>query len=296
MEQENQITAQDPKYHKRSSTSPGLVIFRLLLTLFTAVLLGGVIYFGTSGWIPFLDKNIFQSVSENQTQIEGMKHTQEALEEGLASISETLDAGQINKDDILSNYQATLTRIEVDLENLSEGLVSAQASIDTNTQLNTYMATAYPQKLFEIEEKQSANSNHISAIATIQMRAAGINEDLALIRILDLLSRTNQFLLHSNYGLAEDSLKSAKEELVKLLDTAPGFQKEYINTILFHVDDAMGDLPARPSLAANKLELAWQLGINGLPQPVDPQSVITQTPTPTLTPYPPNFTPTPTPP
>jgi hypothetical protein len=295
MEQDTQTTTQNPKPQKNKSTSPGLVIFRLLLTVITAVLLGGVIYFGTSGWIPFLDKNIFQSVSQHQTQLEEIQHTQKALEEGIADISATLDASHVNKDDILSDYQATLTRIEADLENISEGLLSAQASIDTNTQINTYLSTVYPQKLFEIEEKQSANSRHIDAIATVQMRAAGINEDLALIRILDLFSRTNQFLLHSNYGLAEESLVSAKEELGKLIETAPGFQREYINTILKHVEGAIYHLPAKPALAADELELAWELGINGLPQPISLQSDVTPTPTPTLTPYPP-ITPTPTPP
>lgn len=296
MEQEAQATAQDPKPPKNTSSSPGLVIFRLLLTLITAVLLGGVIYFGTSGWIPFLGKNIFQSVSENQSQLEKIKDTQKALEEGLTGISATLDASSLNQDDTLLGYQATLTRIEADMENLVEDLKSARASIDTNTQINSYISTVYPQRLYEIEEKQSANSRHIEAIATIQMRAAGINEDLVLIRILDLFSRTNQFLLHSNYGLAEESLETAKKELDNLVETAPGFQRDYIKTILIHVENAIDDLPAKPALAADELELAWQLGIDGLPQPVYLQSDLTQTPTPTLTSYPPQITLTPTPP
>jgi hypothetical protein len=295
MEQDTQISDQDPKPSQKSSTSPGLVLFRLLLTVITAVLLGGVIYFGTTGWIPFLDKNIFQSVSNNQSQIEGIVLTQEALADELSDISATLDVSRGNEDDILSGYQATLTRIEADLENLSEGLESAQASIDTNSQINTYMATAYPQKLFEIEEKQENNSRFVEAIATAQMRAAGIDEDLALIRILDLFSRANQFLLHSNYGLAEEALGSAKGELGNLLETAPGFQREYIDSILKHVENAIYHLPAKPALAANELELAWQLGINGLPKPMYLDSNLTRTPTPTLTPYP-QITLTPTPP
>ena len=296
MEKETQTSAQDPKPPQNTSTSLGLVLFRLSLTVITAILLGGAIYFATSGWIPFADKNIFQSVAENQSQIEGIQYTQEALEDGLENISATLNASRGNKDDTLSEYQATLTRIEADLENLSEGIISAQASIDTNTQINTYMATVYPQRLLEIEEKQSNNSRFIEAIATAQMRAAGIDEDLALIRILDLFSRANQFILHANYGLAEESLISAKEELGVLFKTAPDFQQEYIQTILNHVEDAINDLPSKPALAADKLELAWQLGINGLPKPANLQGNLTQTPTPTLTPYPPQITPTPTPP
>jgi hypothetical protein len=222
MEQETKVSTQDPKPpQKGPSKSAGLVIFRLLLTTITAVVLGGVIYFGTSGWIPFLDKNPFQSISDNQSQVQELRQTQKSLEEGISAISATLEANRSGEDGILSEYQATLTRIEVDLENLTENLESAQASIDTNTQINTYMSTVYPQRLFDIEKKQSSNSQFIEAIATAQMRSVGMDEDLALIRILEQLSRSNQFMLHSNYGLAEDTLIFAKDDLDQLLKTAP---------------------------------------------------------------------------
>jgi hypothetical protein len=127
------------------------------------------------------------------------------------------------------------------------------------------------------------------------MSSAGIYEDIALIRIMDLFSRTNQFLLHSNYGLAEESLKSAKKELENLLKIGTGSKKEYVNNIIKHVDNAIGYLPAKPALASVEFEFAWELGISGLPQPAHLQSEVTRTPTPTLTAYPP-ITLTPTPP
>ncbi len=58
------------------------------------------------------------------------------------------------------------------------------------------------------------------------------------------------------------------------------------------VDQAIIDLPAKPALAAEKLELAWQLGINGLPQLDEGGYTGTITPTPYFQTSP-TFTPTP---
>ena len=291
MESKNLNPMEDKKpSRKTSSNSVGLVIFRLLLTIIVAIVLGGVVYYGASGWIPFLGIKMFQPIRENESLVFEVRETQKALENQLSGISATLDASQSQIADEVSGFQATLDSLEGNLQSLTENLVSAQASVDINSQMNTYMSTVYPQKLFDLEAKQSSNSRNLEALATAQMRSTGLEEDLALIRILEQLSRSNQFLLHSNFGLAEDTLKSAKDALIRLQESSPGFQKEFTSQILDLVEGAIYDLPTKPDLALDKLELAWQLGISGLPQLDNLDISHTLTPTP----YPPGFTPTPT--
>jgi len=140
--------------------------------------------------------------------------------------------------------------------------------------------------------KQAANSLHIDALATSQFNSLGINQDLDLLRILELLSRANQYLLHSNFGLVEETLETAKLALLNLQESLPGFQQEVISNMLNLVDQVIVDLPAKPALAADKLELAWQLGINGLPQLGSDGNTGTMTPTPYIQP---SLTSTPTP-
>ena len=285
MESNNQNPVEEKKLpQKSSSNSAALVIFRLLLTVIVAVILGVVIYYSTIGGIPILNNKIFHPIEENESQVFEIQETQKSLESQLSEISATLDSAE------QSGYQATLSDMEGDLQSLTENIISAQATVDINSQMSTYMATVYPQKLFDLEAKQASNDRNLSALATAQMGSSNIDGDLALIRILEQLSRANQFLLHSNFGLAEDTLKSAKDDLIKLQNSSYVFQKEYLVPILDLVEGAIADLPSKPSLAAEKLELAWKLGLTGLPQLGQIDQSITWTPTPYL----PEFTPSPT--
>jgi hypothetical protein len=146
--------------------------------------------------------------------------------------------------------------------------------------------------LATLTAKQDANARHIDALATAQFNSAGFRQEIELLRILELLSRANQSLLHSNFGLAEETLKATKIELTKLREDLPDFQREVITNMLDLVDQVVVDLPAKPALAAEKLELAWQLGINGLPQLGLGDNTGTITPTPYIQP---SLTSTPTP-
>ncbi len=87
------------------------------------------------------------------------------------------------------------------------------------------------------------------------MSRSGIYEEIGLLKVLDLLSRANQFLLHSNFGQAEEILQSAIIELTALQERLPGFQQDVISNILDLVEQTVIDLPAKPTLAAEKLDL-----------------------------------------
>jgi hypothetical protein len=163
----------------------------------------------------------------------------------------------------------------------------------TSVSGNTLMATQIQLQIATLTAQQSANDRHFSALATAQLSRSGIYGEIGLLKVLDLLSRANQFLLHSNYGQAEDILKSAIIELTELQERLPGFQQDVISNILDLVEQTIIDLPAKPTLAAEKLELAWQLGITGLLQLDYGEYIGTVTPTPYLNP---DITPTPTPP
>ncbi len=85
---------------------------------------------------------------------------------------------------------------------------------------------------------------------------------------------------------------TAKLDLLNLQESLPGFQQEVISNMLNLVDQVIVDLTAKPALAAEKLELAWQLGINGLPQLDGEGNNATLTSTPYIQP---SLTSTPTP-
>jgi hypothetical protein len=281
---------QKEKPSKRTSSSVGLTLLRLLLTIAIACLLGAVIYYAAIVSDPILDINpLFQSQNKNNATIQALKETQAGLENKIASFVETLDSNQSVIDVELLSIQSTQEMIVEDLQNLVEDSMENQ---NMSGSVN-YLSTLYPELLATLAAQQSANSRHIDALATAQMSSPGTDQEIKLLMILDLLGRVNQFLLHSNFGLAEETLAAANTELHSLMDALPDFQQEVIADMQELVEGALGDLPAKPTLAAEKLELAWQIGISGLPYPAEAE--ITDTPTPTASNQT-DLTTTPTPP
>ena len=268
--------------------SIGGILLRLMITIIAAVMLGAVIYFSAVGWIPYLDNRIFQPIDDNQAMVQELKETQQALENQILDLSETLEFSQTLLGEGISAYQSILDDMQQDLKKLDQEVVSVQEAFD----YRGHTITVYPQMLATLSAKQAANSLHIDILATAQFNSSSINNDLDLLRILELLSRANQYLLHSNFGLAEEALMTAKLYLLNLQESLPGFQQEVISNMLNLVDQVIVDLPAKPALAAEKLELAWQLGISGLPQFDGEGNNGTKTPTPYIQP---SLTSTPTP-
>jgi hypothetical protein len=91
--------------------------------------------------------------------------------------------------------------------------------------------------------------------------------------------------------LAAGELQAASALLLNLQQQAPVYQQAALDGIIQRLSIAAGNLPARPVLAAEDLEIAWQLLQAGLPggqggvlpaaeTPASPDLEITPTPTP----------------
>ncbi|MCK4489719.1 MAG: hypothetical protein KAU23_05635 [Anaerolineales bacterium] len=251
---------------KTSKTSFPSILLRLLLAALAGTIIGAVVYFtAIGGWIPYLDQRIFHPIDKNRAVIMDVQATQLSLEVQIR-----------RQQDINLSNQATLDIIEYEIQQLNDEVQSIQSAVDTNT----LFILRYTQDLATLEAKLSHTNMNLDALATAQFNSSSINNDLDLLRILELLSRANQYLLHSNFGLAEETLMTAKLDLLNLQESLPGFQQEVISNMLNLVDQVIVDLPAKPALAAEKLELAWQIGINGLPQLQGEGNTSTMTSTP----------------
>ena len=278
MGSETNPTPETNKPQDKPKFSIGGILLRLLVTIIAAVILGAVVYFSIVGLIPYLNNRVFQPIDDNQAMVQELKETQTAFEDQILELSETLEFSQMLLGEGISAYQSTLDDLQSDLKKLDQEVVSVQEDFD----YRGYTITVYPRMMATLSAKQISNSRNLAALATAQFNSSSINQDLDLLRILELLSRANQFLLHSNFGQAEETLLTAKLDLMELQENLPGFQQGVISNMLNLVDQVIVDLPAKPALAAEKLELTWQLGINGLPQLDEEGNAGTMTPTPYL--------------
>ena len=145
----------------------------------------------------------------------------------------------------------------------------------------------------KLEEMQAALEKEITTQNNSVMIA--LKREIMFTRTVETLSRARLYLAQSNFGFAKQDVQSARELLAALKTDAPEYQISALDSILTRLDLALGNLPAFPVIAANDVEIAWELMMLGLPESAA-EVVPAFTPVPpTWTPMPaPTFTPTPT--
>jgi len=259
-------------------------LLRFLLVLAAGAVIGAAVYFSSAGWIPYLEQRIFEPIESNQSQIQDLRQTQNALENQLSSLQSALAESELVK---YQDLASTLTAME------SEMALAAGKDAILEEKIDSLIAQSYtqiPALVATINANQQKSDQHIAALATAQMGYSQSRFEINLVRVMSLLSRANQFLLHDNYGLAEKDLVTAYDILLELDETQPGRQPNQLPELIRLIEEAADDLPARPSLAKGKVDLAWELIMLGLDSQTGAE--LQATPSPTI--FEPN-TPTPTP-
>lgn len=260
-----------------SKTFPGILL-RLILVFAAGCLVGAVIYFAASGWIPYLDQRVFQPIDKNQALVKELQATQNALKSQLSSLQATIDEA----------HSGAGSEITAALDQLSKDVIHLQSEVENNTH---YAGTLAPAMIATVSAGQESNTRNLSALATAQMRDSGNRQEIELLRTLEILTWAHQYILHDNYGLAENELGTARDKLSDMITRVPPKQRVIVLEMLNLVDQCIADLPSRPAVAAEKLQLAWYMGTADFPSEplynqegtVTPTLYTTPTPTPAPT-------------
>jgi cell division protein FtsL len=169
-----------------------------------------------------------------------------------------------------------------DIKQVEAEVKTLQSQIDeTNSRLDTL-----DKSVAELEKAIEAQSESLTKLDEVQARLEEkiqtsqdetllqLKHEVMFARALDMLGRARLYLAQSNFGLAREDVKSARELLGML-------QVESKNTALDEaikrLDMVLGNLPAFPVVAAGDLEIAWQILVSG-------ESPATSTSEPTITP------------
>ncbi|HLC02896.1 MAG TPA: helix-hairpin-helix domain-containing protein [Anaerolineales bacterium] len=201
----------------------------LWLVLISAVLagIGAAVYFG----VPYLYEKFVRPVEANALQISEIA-TQQAAD--------------------LATTGAEVTALQARIGSLEGRLDSAERSIADHAAM-----------LAQLEQMQttleaSLRAQHSELLAELDYR-------VKLTRAIELLSRSRLYLSQSNFGLARQDVLSARELLTDLQDVAPDDEVGALRAVIARLDLTLGNLPGYPVIAANDLEIAWQVLIDGLP-------------------------------
>ncbi|MEE4176156.1 MAG: hypothetical protein V2I46_01470, partial [Bacteroides sp.] len=175
----------------------------------------------------------------------------------------------------LAEAEGQITALESAVESQSETLEqldSIQAALDT----------------LALE-----SSENESRFEDVDVALADVQRQVTLSRAIEMLSRARLYLFESNFGLARLDVQAARDLLLSLQSDIAADKAAALKEVIARLDLALENLPDFPVIAADDLNIAWQLLVNGLPDLPEstplPEST-TETPlpaeevTPTVTP------------
>ncbi len=263
-------------------------LMRLLLVLILAVGLGAGIYYATVTGVPWLYQRYVQPVEDNTLRLDDLEARQvqelELLSTRIEALQERLTDLEIQDDSdqetirrletqlaTVESVQATQAAALATLEPLPTALTQTQSGLEAlQTALDDLTTTvdAYDQQIQSLGEGDQEES----------LLLVSLHEELQLLRSMEFLTRARFFLSQGNLGEAEANIQAGLEVLTTLGAEVPDHQKSALERITAHLGEALRVLPDSPVGAADQLEGAWSLLVQGLPEePLD---------TPTLTPTP----------
>lgn len=258
-------------------------LIRLLAVLIMAAILGILIFYA----VPLLYRTYIQPIQTSITHLQDTQalqdQTNQQLLQQLSDVQgrvdnlevqadtdkQTINELQANLDGAASTQQASLDQAKSTQQASLDQVKSTQAAIDARiTRLTSELANL-DQKKASLEDAINQNSDHLQALATQIQSAdapvATLRRELQLVKAMELLTRSRLFLIGNNIGLAQNDIQSAQALLKSLQPSVLPFQTEALSAIISRLDLALGNLPDTPILAADDLEIAWQLLQEGLP-------------------------------
>jgi chromosome segregation ATPase len=282
-------------------------LVRILLVLLLAVLLGAGVYFG----VPALYQRYVLPVENNLARLNDAQIRQEQSDQRINQRLDELGRRLEDLEQQNDGHKQTLDELQTRLGELED---SQQSSVQVGGNIQ---ATAIA-RLDEVEASLSAvranleqlqgeiaSLDQAMAQTSLEVRElasqsqagedpmAELRNELQLLKAMEHLTRSRVYLVENNLGLAEEDVRAASLVLANLGGDVPSYQVEALSAIIDRLDAALSNLPFRPILAAEDLEVAWQLLRDGLPGETTPQPtptggtgtpealIATGTPTPT---------------
>ena len=287
---------------------------RMLFVIVIGALLGLAIYWAASYGVATVNQQVFQPIQNHTRQLDDLerRYAQDygQLNERTQALQEETQALQQKIDELerqgnatregLEALESQLTASEALLAEMQATLETAQESLDAleneQTTLKTTLepdiaqletALAELETLMEVLTEDVAQAiDDVEALdVTVRDEAplVAVRIEVQLLKAMELLTRARVQLGQDNPGAAKTEVQEARNLLVNLGTTLPEDQQKALAAIVQRLELGMANLPNAPRLAADDLEVAWQLLVKGLPGQSAAMTLLSPLTTPPIT-------------
>ena len=237
-------TAPGPSFGERVGR-----FFRFLLRLAALLVILAIISMALYYVLPWLYQRYITPLEQNTAQMSELQFRLEQTEQELADLQsrlEDMEVDQTQSAQFLTELEQRLSDIESEIEARTQSLAALE-QMQSELQMQTEASTAEFQR------------------------------QLDLLKAMELLSRARLFMYQSNFGLARQDVQIARDVLAEVQADTPESLADDLDAVVLRLDMTLSNLPNFPVVAADDLDIAWQILLTGLPTATP---TLIETPTP----------------
>jgi chromosome segregation ATPase len=273
-------------------TRMGRFILRLIFIIIVGIALGAGIYYGVRAAY----RQFIEPVQEHTLLLAELEARQEEtdgfLNQRLEEIVSRLDALEIQGDiskETFADLEDRLEEMETDQVTRGEELITINEELLTLQSAVSDLTSTQEDQQESLDELQTAFARLDDLRADLETASQAIEEDsltvealllemqavssgwqamlneFQMLKAMELLTRSRVNLVQGNLSLARGDIAAAHDLLVAMLSQVSVEQVDYLEEIVDRLDAALDNLPRAPIAAADEVEGAWQLLLEGLP-------------------------------
>ena len=228
----------------------GRAFVKLLRILLILVLIAGIVaafYYG----VPYFYQKVILPIEDNTARLSEIEKAQ------------SKDVEQLNSQitDLQSRLSALETRQTVNAQTITE--LSGQLNA-LDTAVATHTESLEQLDAMHIQLETLANNTAGQAALLLDLRT-----NILISRSIEMLSRARLYLAQSNYGMAKQDVMAVHDLLDPLQKETLAAEAFTLQSILTQLELALDNLPDFPVIAADNVDIAWQLLVDSWPGKVN---------------------------
>ncbi|MCJ7716538.1 MAG: hypothetical protein MUO54_08465 [Anaerolineales bacterium] len=246
----NELNKTNSFWHRLGLAFRKILRFLVILAIIAGI--GVALYFTA----PYLYGKFILPIETNTTRLSEIESGQEAgmgLLEGQIS---DLRLRQIDLENDLTENTISIVELQGQVQVLKTDI---QAHSQALKQLQAIQTT--------LDELAVTSSEHEALLVYKDSVLVDLQRQVLLSRSIELLSRSRLYLSQNNNGLAEQDVLAARDILSELATEMPFDEPStFLQGVIARLDLALSNLPSFPVIAADDVDIAWQLLVNNFPE------------------------------
>lgn len=232
-----------------------VTIFRFLLRIAVVISFGIILGAGAYLGIPAFYRDFIEPVQTNTQQFEALKKELGSTQEDVHDQANTVD-------EIYGLIEGSLAQQSETISELSAQIAGMDLRI-TDLEFKVEEVIGWERRLENIDETLGQLGSQVEEFGVKLEELDSPSDRLArqvqLIKAMELITRARYWFIQDNLGKAREDIEIAREVAQAVLNEEQESEVEILTAIVERLDLAIIALELTPVVAADDLEIVWQL-------------------------------------